>query len=157
MRIAHQIASAGNLGPSIRATLELLPEPAATPKSVPVLVGVKVDSPATATPKSVAVKIGKPDLGIEPGAETISALEKELWGERDKNEALEERIAIMEDAADPNSRKAVDKLNNQVEMIRTLKASVAEWQSKHADARRENGALKRRIRALENQKGARAI
>ena len=159
-RIARQIASAGNLGPSIRATLELLPAlAAAKPKSVPVIVpvAVKVVKPTTATPKAIAVKIVKPDLGIEPDAETISALEKELYGEREKVADLEERNSIMEEAADPEIRATADTINNQRELIKTLKASVAKWQSKHADARRENGALKRRIRALENQKGARAI
>ena len=159
-RIARQIASAGNLGSSIRATLRALPEPTtATPKSVPVIVpvAVKVVKPTTATPKAVAVKIVKPDLGIEPDAETISALEKELYGEREKVADLEERNSIMEEAADPEIRATADTINNQRELIKTLKASVAKWQSKHADARRENGALKRRIRALENQKGARAI
>ena len=157
MRIARQIASAGNLGSSIRATIRALPEPAtATPKSV----AVKVDSPATAKPKTLAVKIVEP-APVWPterdSAAMIEGLEKELYREREKNETLEERTAIMEEAVDPKSRKAIDKLNNQAELIRTLKASVAKWQSKHADARRENGALKRRIRALENQKGARAI
>ena len=118
---------------------------------------MKVVKPTTATPKAIAVKIVKPDLGIEPDAETISALEKELYGEREKVADLEERNSIMEEAADPEIRATADTINNQRELIKTLKAAVAKWQSKHADARRENGALKRRIRALENQKGARAI
>ena len=180
-RIARQIASAGDLGSSIRETLLTLPAPAtAKPKSKPTLA-VRIVEPTTAKPKSkptLAVRIvepatakpkSKPTLAVrivepEPvwptaldSAAMIEGLEKELYDEREKNETLEERTAIMEEAVDPKSRKAIDKLNNQAELIRTLKASVAKWQSKHADARRENGALKRRIRALENQKGARAI
>ena len=155
MRLARQIGSAADLGPSIRATLELLPAPAAAkPKSEPT-IAVEIFKPATATPKAIAVKIVKPDLGIEPDAETIGALEKELYGEREKVADLEERNSIMEEAADPEIRKAVDKLNNQTELIKTLKASVAEWQSKHADARREISALKRQIRALETELGRR--
>ena len=132
MRLARQIASAGDLKSSIRASLRAVAAPSATPKPQPVI--------EPAEPAPVA-----PD-----NAEVIEDLETELYD-------AQERVALMEEAVDPKSRKAIDKLNNQAELIRTLKASVAEWQSKHADARRENGALKRRIRALENQKGARAI
>ena len=151
MRIARQTASAGSLKSSIRATLRALPEPAATPKSVPVLVAVKVVKPATATPEFLAVKVVKPDLGIEPGAETISALEKELYGEREKVADPEERNSIMEEAADPTSRKMADKLNNQAELIKTLKASVAEWQGKASAARKEITVLKRKIKLLEKE------
>ncbi len=78
---------------------------------------------------------------VDP-ATIISGLEADLA-------AAEERTAIMEEAADPKSRKAIDKLNNQAELVRTLKASVGNWQSKHADAVREIKALKRRCKALE--------
>ena len=44
---------------------------------------------------------------------TINDLEGELYAERERNEALEERIGIIEETVDPKSRKAVDKLNNQ--------------------------------------------
>ena len=127
MRLGREISSAGNLGASIRATIRALSPPA----------------PAVVEP-------GPADLPEPDSAAVITKLEADLYD-------AQERTAIMEEAVDPKSRKAIDKLNNQAELIRTLKASVAKWQSKHADARRENGALKRRIRALENQKGARAI
>ena len=152
-RIASQIASAGNLKPSIRETLRTLPAPAATPKSVPVLVAVKVVKPATATPTFLAVKVVKPDLGIEPGAETIRALEKELYGEREKVADLEERNSIMEEAADPEIRATADKINNQRELIKTLKAAVAEWQGKASAARKEITVLKRKIAGLEKEAG----
>ena len=184
MRLARQIASAGNLGSSIRATLRALPEPTtATPKSAPTTavkidspatatpksVAVKVDSPATATPKSVAVKVDSPATAtpksvavkiVEPApvwpterdsAAMIEGLETELYQEREKNETLEERIALMTETADPKSRKAVDKLNNQAELIRTLKASSADWQSKAGAARKEVSALKRKAKALETE------
>ena len=157
MRLARQIGSAADLGPSIRATLELLPAlAAAKPKSVPVIVpvAVKVVKPATATPKAIAVKIVKPDLGIEPDAETISALEKELYGEREKVADLEERNSIMEEAADPEIRATADTINNQRELIKTLKAVVAEWQGKASAARKEITLLKRRIAALEKELAA---
>ena len=132
MRLAHQISSAGNLGPSIRATLRALPSPSTTPKSKP--------APAVVEPEPVEL-LPEPD-----SVAVIEKLEAELYD-------AQERVAIMEEAADPKIRKAVDKLNNQTELIKTLKASVAEWQSKHADARRENGALKRKIKALETELG----
>ena len=123
MRLGREISSAGNLGASIRATIRALSPPA----------------PAVVEP-------GPADLPEPDSAAVIAKLEADLYD-------AQERTAIVEEAVDPKSRKAIDKLNNQAELIRTLKASVAKWQSKHADARRENGALKRRIRALENQKG----
>ena len=126
MRLAHEISSAGNLKSSIRATLRALPSPSTTPKSKSV---IEPAEPAPVEPDNAAV---------------IEDLETELCD-------AQERIGIMEEAADPKSRKAIDKLNNQAELIKTLKASVAEWQSKHADARRENGSLKRRIKALETE------
>ena len=143
MKLAREISSAGNLGLSIRETLETLR---------------RLPAPSTAKPKSKQKSKSKskqksnPALAqVEPdNAAVIEDLETELYD-------AQERVAIMEEAVDPKSRKAIDKINNQAALIRTLKASVAKWQSKHADARRENGALKRRIRALENQKGARAI
>ena len=165
-RIASQIASAGSLGPSIRATLELLPALAtAKPKSVP----EEVVEPATATPKTVAVRIGEPATATpktvavkivesEPvwptsldSAAMIEGLEIELYSEREKNETLEERVSIILEAADPEIRETVDRLANQAELIRTLKAQVAEWQSKASEARKENAALKRRIRELEKE------
>ena len=57
----------------------------------------------------------------------------------------------MEEATDPKSRKAIDRLNNQTELIRTLKASVANWQSKASAARKENTSLKRKVKALETE------
>ena len=130
MRVGREISSAGYLKSSIRATLRALPSPSATPKPKPV---IEPAEPAPAEPDNAAV---------------IEDLETELYD-------AQERIGIMEEAADPKSRKAIDKLNNQAELIKTLKASVGEWQSKHADARRENGALKRKIKELETELGGR--
>ena len=78
----------------------------------------------------------------------IEGLENELYAEREKVEALEERVAIMEETVDPKSRKTVDKLNNQAELIKTLKASVADWQSKASAARKEITMLKRKIKTF---------
>ena len=147
MRLARQIASAGNLGSSIRATLRALPEPTtATPKS----------APATATPKSVTVKVDSPEPVWPTSSDSvamIAGLEKELYGEREKVADLEERIALMTETADPKAQKTVDTINNQRELIKTLKAGVAEWQGKASAARKENGALKRKIKGLENPAG----
>ena len=136
MRLAHQISSAGNLGPSIRATLRALPSPSTTPKSKP--------APAVVEPESA-----------DASAKTIEGLESELYAEREKSASFEEQVAVIEESTGPKSRKVIDKLNNQVELIRTLKASAATWQSKHADARHEISALKRQIRALETELGRR--
>ena len=154
MRLARQIASAGNLGSSIRATLRALPAPAtAKPKSKPTLA-VRIVDPATAKPKTIAVKIVEP-APVWPterdSAAMIEGLENELYAERERNEALEERMSIMEEAIDPKSRKAVDKLNNQAELIRTLKASSADWQSKAGAARKEITMLKRKIKTFEKE------
>ena len=150
-RMARQIASAGNLGSSIRETLLTLPAPAtAKPKAVV----VQIVEPATAKPKTIAVKIVEP-APVWPterdSAAMIEGLENELYAEREKVEALEERVAIMEETVDPKSREAVDKLNNQTELIKTLKASVADWQSKASTSRKENASLKRKIKALEKK------
>ena len=148
MRIGRQIGSAADLKSSIRETLELLPALAtAKPKSV----AVKVVKPATATPKAIAVKIVEPDPEVEPGAETISALEKELYREREKVADLEERNAIIVESADPEAQKTADTINNQRELIQTLKAGVAEWQGKASAARKEITTLKRRIKLLEQE------
>ena len=130
VRLAREISSAGNLQASIRATLRALPSPPTPPKSKP--------APAVVEPEPVE-RLPEPY-----SAAVIEKLEAELYD-------AQERVAIMEEAVDPNSRKAVDKLNNQAEMIRTLKASVADWQSKASAARKENGSLKRRIKALETE------
>ena len=154
MLLARQISSAGNLGPSIRATLRALPEPTtATPKSAPT-TAVKIDSPATATPKSVAVKVDSPEPVWPTSSDSvamIAGLEKELYDEREKNETLEERIALMTETADPKAQKTVDTINNQRELIKTLKAGVAEWQGKASAARKEILALKRKIKGLEQE------
>ena len=96
-RMARQIASAGNLGSSIRETLLTLPAPAtAKPKAVV----VQIVEPATAKPKTIAVKIVEP-APVWPterdSAAMIEGLENELYAEREKVEALEERVAIMEE------------------------------------------------------------
>ena len=169
MRLARQISSAGNLGPSIRATLRALPAPAtAKPKSKPTLA-VRIVEPATAKPKTLAVRIvelatAKPKTIavkiVEPApvwpterdsAAMIEGLENELYAEREKNEALEERVSIMQEAADPESRETANRMANQAELIRTLKASSADWQSKAGAARKEITMLKRKIKALEKE------
>ena len=127
MRLASQIASAGDLKSSIRASLRAVAAPSATPK--PKLV-IEPAEPAPVEPDNAAV---------------IEDLETELSD-------AQERVAIMEEAVDPKSRKAIDKLNNQAELIKTLKASVADWQSKASAARKENASLKRKIKALETER-----
>ena len=156
-RIARQIASAGNLGSSIRETLRTLPAPTtAKPKSKPTLA-VRIVEPATAKPKSkptLAVRIVAPEPAWPTALDSaamIEGLESELYAEREKNEALEERVSIMQEAADPESRETANRMANQAEVIRTLKASSADWQSKAGAARKEITMLKRKIKALEKE------
>ena len=138
MRLARQISSAGNLGSSIRATLRALPPPSTTPKSKPERAVVEPEPEPESHDKQALVNEG---------------LEKELYAEREKTGTLEERISIMEEAADPKTRKTSDKINNQAELIKTLKSSVANWQDKASTARKENASLKRKIKALETELG----
>ena len=131
MKLARQISSAGNLGPSISETLGTL------------------TAPPVAKPKKPLLAVIEPEPIEPPGpddAAVIEQLEIELSDAR-------ERVAIMEEAADPKSRKQIDTINNQRELVRTLKASVADWQSKASAARKENGALKRKITRLEAELG----
>ena len=138
-RIARQIASASNLGSSIRETLRTLPAPTtAKPKSKPTLA-VRIVEPEPAWPTAL------------DSAAMIEGLESELYAEREKNEALEERVSIMQEAADPESRETANRMANQAELIRTLKASSADWQSKAGAARKEITMLKRKIKALEKE------
>ena len=132
--------------------MELLPALAtAKPKSVPEIeiVPVVVIQPATAKPKAIAVKIVKPDLGPEPDAATIDALEKELYAEREKVATAEERSAIMLEAANPSSRQVADRANNQAELVRTLKSSVGTLQAKNTDLLAQLKSCRRRCKALE--------
>ena len=90
----------------------------------------------------------QPEPGEVDSTAVIAALEDDLG-------TAQERIAIMAESTDPKSRKAIDRLNNQTELIKTLKASVANWQSKASAARKENASLKRKIKALETELGRR--
>ena len=156
MRLARGIGSAADLKSSIRETLELLPAPAtAKPKSKPTLA-VRIVEPATAKPKTIAVKIVEPEpvwpTSLDSAA-MIEGLEKELYREREKVADLEERNAIIVESADPEAQKTADTINNQRALIQTLKAGVAEWQGKASAARKEITTLKRRIKGLENPAG----
>lgn len=132
MRIANQIASTVDLESSISKTLgKLTAPPTANPKSKPKLRPV--------------LAVVEP---VEPEADSSAAVIKTL--ESQLNES-QERISIMEESADPKSREVINKINNQRALIQTLKSSVADWQSKCADARRENTVLKRRKRKLEKE------
>ena len=88
--------------------------------------------------EAVEVEVIPPD----DSASIISDLECELA-------EAQERVAIMEDGSDPKGREVYTKINNQAELIKTLKSSVALWQTKHADVMAQLKALKRRNKALE--------
>ena len=87
----------------------------------------------------------QPEPGEVDSAAVIAKLEAELYD-------AQERVAIMEEATDPKSRAAIDKLNNQTELIKTLKTSVANWQSRASAARKEIQSLKRRIKACSHSR-----
>ena len=128
MMLARQITSVGDLGVSIRSSIRGLKPP---PKPVTAVQPVP-DEADTA----------EADTAEADTATIISGLEADLADS-------EERSAIMEEAASPESRKAIDKLNNQVELIKTLKSSVANAQAKNTDLKREIRSLKRKVKALE--------
>lgn len=79
---------------------------------------------------------------VEPETEDIEDVKAALV-------EADERIGLMADGADPASRATVDKLNNQAELIRTLKASVANKQAKNTDLLAQLKACRRRNKALE--------
>ena len=160
MRIA-EITSAGNLKASIRLTLRSLQAPgddAPAPLAIaaPVeatVVQVNVIKAAPVEPKEVQVKV------IEGEVVEAKAVEVEVIPPDDSASIiadlecalgdLQERAAIMEDGSDPKGREVFTKINNQAELIKTLKSSVALWQTKHADVMAQLKALKRRNKALE--------
>ena len=103
--------------------------------------------PAT-DPKPVAVV--HPALDQQQSDDALAAkLESELHDKEGEIEGLQERIAIMEESADPDLRAAMQKINNLQELVRTLKSQVGSWQSKCADLQREKRSLKRKLKALE--------
>ena len=70
--------------------------------------------------------------------------------ERGLVNGYEERIAIIEAAAtDPQAKKLIRQVNNQLALINTLKATGHEKQAKLADATRSVRALKRKVTSLE--------
>ena len=119
MRLGKQITSAGSLKASIRATLMALPVPVHVVHEAGAAVTYRVNGVV----EHVPVETINLNLVVEPGtAETqemasahiIDQLESELYETR-------ERFAIVEESADPKSRKAIDKIGNQAELIKTLK------------------------------------
>ena len=135
MRLATQIRSESDLGPSIRATLRALLPPRTAPVEPAPVVGPIPD---------------------KDDAEIVAALEAELFKERDRASDREERIALMEEGASPDQRGFIRKINSQSELVRTLKASVAFWQHKCSDAQRQINALKLRIKELKKEREASA-
>ena len=79
------------------------------------------------------------------------ALEKELDQTRALLEEARERIAILEEGVSDEARPLLDKLNNQAELIRTLKSQLNEKTSKLADATRTINALRRKATGFEKQ------
>ena len=107
--------------------------------------------PKTAAVKPAADPIVHSALDQEQSDDALAAkLESELHDKEGEIEGLRERIAIMEESADPDLRAAMQKINNQAEIIRTLKSQVGSWQAKCGDLQREKRSLKRKLKALEN-------
>lgn len=156
MRIA-EITSAGNLKASIRLTLRSLQAPgddAPAPLAIaapvePTVVQVNVIEAAPVEPKVVQVEVIEAEAVeavevevIPPDASVISDLECALAD-------LQEREAIFVDGLDATSRETYTKINNQNELVKTLKSSVALWQSKHGEVMGRLKACNRRCKALE--------
>ena len=109
-------------------------------------------SPVNADPTGIP-ESGPDALPREQEA-SDSALQQalaDMQRERDRTNELEERLAIMEESATPEARKIAARVNSQIAQIRALKASVAEWQTKHRDVRRECTALRRKSKARDRR------
>ncbi len=120
---------------SVDAALKSLPKP----------------EPKTAAVKPAADPIVHSALDQEQSDDALAAkLESELHDKEGEIEGLQERIAIMEESADPDLRAAMQKINNLQELVRTLKSQVGSWQAKCADLQSEKRSLKRKLKALEN-------
>ena len=136
-RLADQIGSAADLKSSIRQTLRWLQ--AQGDAAPPVIAIAGPVEPITI--EGVAEVVEAENVEADP-AEVIADLESDLAD-------AQERSSIMEEAADPKSREVFDRANNAAELIRTLKSSVANVQTKNKDLLREVKWLRRRNKALE--------
>ena len=111
----------------------------------------KPEPKTAADVKPAADPFVHPALDQEQSDDEIAAkLESELHDKESEIEGLQERIAIMEESADPDLRAAMQKINNLQELVRTLKSQVGSWQAKCADLQSEKRSLKRKLKALEN-------
>ena len=93
----------------------------------------------------------EPEPEPEPtDAEIITKLECQVAYERGLVSGYEERIAIIEEAAtDPQAKKLIRQINNQLALINTLKATGHEQQAKLTEANRTVRALRRKVTSLE--------
>ena len=85
----------------------------------------------------------------------IADLEAQLFRANDKVRDLEEKGRnIMEAVESEDARQLMRKYTSQSELVRSLKASVGEWQHKHTRVLKENQTIKRKLKALEKAKVA---
>ena len=133
MRLATQIRSAADLGPSIRETLRALPKPSPTPAERPPQAPANDESAET-----------EPDSNPNP----IAALEASLDAERATNEGLVEKLAIVEAQLDPGQLDQIGGLHAQVSTLRSqLNARMFDLQK----MQRSRNWWKRKAEALEKQ------
>ena len=71
----------------------------------------------------------------------------EVGEKADRIDELEERVAFVESESQPVNAQREKQFNSYREQIRTLKHSVANWQTKYGGAEHENKALRKRLRA----------
>lgn len=91
----------------------------------------------------------------EPVEDLVVTLQRQLDAAKDDIAERDERIALIETAAGPDSQKAFEQINNLTALNRTLKSQVNELQFKHAHESRTVKALRRKVTDLEKQLAAR--
>ena len=126
-----------------------------TKRSVAAQVGVskKTAERAINRVKGIMPNGADPAPTVDPSAEAITDLEAQLFRANDKIRDLEDEIRNIQQTVDSeDARKLMRTYTSQSELVRSLKASVGEWQHKHARVLKENQTIKRKIKALEKAK-----
>ena len=132
------------------------PDPFITRRSVAEAAQVSTKTAARAINrvKGIVPTVADPGPTVDPSA-TIADLEAQLFRATEKVRDLEEEGRnIIEAVESEDTRKLMMKYTSQGELVRSLKASVGEWQMKHSQVLRENQSIRRKIKALEKAKAA---
>ncbi len=105
--------------------------------------------PFDAAGTGVAAKEASTETREEYLQRTIDELRAENEGLKDEIEALNEKIAIVQEGADPKAKSTIDKISNDAALIRTQKSQIGELQSKVNEKDRALKAANAKIKMLE--------